>query len=70
LSAVSLWHRFRTGEFGRYELQRRLAALQARLGRLVWRGEASPDRKVAALCGSLDRWWAALWTFARLCPGR
>jgi Transposase IS66 family len=34
--------------------------------RLVWRGEASPDRKAAALCSSLDRWWAALWTFARV----
>jgi len=61
----ALWHRFRDGEFDRNELRRRLVPLQARLGRLIWRGEASPDRKVAALCGSLDRWWASLWTFAR-----
>jgi transposase len=62
----ALWHRFREGEFDRKTLLQRLVPLQARLGRLVWRGEASRDRKVAALCGSLDRWWAALWTFARV----
>lgn len=62
----ALWHRFRTGECDRTALRRRLGPLQARLGGLVWRGEASPDRKVAALCGSLDRWWASLWTFARV----
>jgi len=62
----ALWHRFRVGEFDRKALQRRLVPLQARLGRLVWRGEASPDRKAAALSRSLDRWWAALWTFARV----
>jgi transposase len=58
-----LWHRFRAGELDRKVLRRRLVPLQARLGRLVWRGEVSPDRKVAALCRALDRWWAALWTF-------
>jgi transposase len=62
----ALWHRFRAGEFDRQALLRRLVPLQARLGRLVWRGEASPDRKAAALCHALDRWWAALWTFARV----
>jgi transposase len=61
-----LWHRFRAGELDRNVLQRRLIPLRARLGRLVWRGEVSPDRKVAALCRALDRWWAALWTFARV----
>jgi transposase len=61
-----LWHRFRAGEFDQKVLQRQLVPLRARLGRLVWRGEVSPDRKVAALCHSLDRWWAALWTFARV----
>lgn len=35
----ALWHRFRAGEFDRKALQRRLVLLQARLGRLVWRGE-------------------------------
>jgi transposase len=56
----ALWHRFRDAEIDRKELRRRLVPLQARLGRLVWRGAASPDRKVAALCYALDRWWAAL----------
>ena len=63
----ALWHRFRAGEFDRKALQRWLVPLRARMGRLVWRGEASTDRKAAALCHSLDRWWAALWTFAAVC---
>ena len=44
--------RFRAGEFDRKELQRRLIPLQARLGRLLRRGQANADRKAAALCAS------------------
>jgi transposase len=62
----ALWHRFRAGEFGRSELRRRLIPLQARLGRLLRRGQACPDRKAAALCRELRKWWPALWTFARV----
>ena len=62
----ALWHGFRAGEFDRQELCRRLVPLQARLGRLLGRGQASPDRKAAALCRELNKWWAALWTFARV----
>jgi transposase len=62
----ALWHRFRAGELGRQELRRRLVPLQARVGRLLHRGQKSPDRKAAALCRELDKWWAALWTFARV----
>jgi transposase len=61
-----LWHRFRAGEYDRHGLQRRLIPLQARMGRLLQRGQANPDRKAAALCRELDKWWAALWTFARV----
>jgi hypothetical protein len=61
----ALWHRFRAGEWDRPELQRRLIPLQARLGRLLRRGQASPDRKAAALCRELAKWWPALWTFTR-----
>jgi transposase len=61
-----LWHRFRDGECDRKELRRRLIPLQARLGRLLRRGQESPDRKAAALCRELDKWWAALWTFAHV----
>jgi transposase len=60
------WHRFRAGEFDRPELRRRLVPLQARLGRLLRRGQDNPDDKAAALCRELDKWWAALWTFARV----
>jgi transposase len=62
----ALWHRFRAGEFDRQELQRRLIPLQARMGRLLRRGSENPDRKVAGLCRDLSKWWAALWTFARV----
>ena len=62
----ALWHRFRAGEYDRPELQRRLIPLQARLGRLLRRGQASPDRKATGLCRELTKWWPALWTFARV----
>jgi transposase len=62
----ALWHCFRAGEFGRQELQRRLVPLQARMGRLVRRGQGSADHKAAALCRELNKWWAALSTFARV----
>jgi transposase len=61
-----LWHDFRAGEYDRKALQRRLIPLQARLGRLLRRGEESPDRKAAGLCRELRKWWRALWTFARV----
>jgi transposase len=62
----ALWHRFRAGEFGRRDLQRRLIPLQARLGRLLRRGQETPARKAAGLCRELTKWWPALWTFARV----
>ena len=62
----ALWHRFRAGEFDRQELQRRLIPLQARLGRLLRRGQDNPDRRAAALCRQLQKWWPALWTFSRV----
>jgi transposase len=62
----ALWHRFRAGECDRQELQRRLIPLQARLGRLLRRGQQNPDRKAAALCRQLRKWWLALWNFARV----
>jgi transposase len=62
----ALWHRFRAGELDRQELRRRLIPLQARLGRLLRRGRENPDRKAAALCRDLSKWWTALWTFARV----
>jgi transposase len=62
----ALWQRFRAGEFDRPELRRRLIPLQARMGRLLRRGQENPDRKAAALCRELSKWWLALWTFARM----
>jgi transposase len=62
----ALWHRFQARQFDRQELRRRVIPLQARLGRLLRRGRANSDRKAAALCRALAKWWAALWTFARV----
>jgi transposase len=62
----ALWHRFRAGEFDRKELQRRLVPFQARMGRLLRRGQKNPDQKAAALCRELTKWWPALWTFTRV----
>jgi hypothetical protein len=58
----ALWHRFRAGEFDRQELQRRFIPLQARMGRLLRRGQENAGRKAAALCRELTKWWPALWT--------
>ena len=62
----ALWQRFRAGEVSRRDVQRQLVPIQARMRRLLWRGEENPDRKAAALCRDLNTWWAALWTFARV----
>jgi len=62
----ALWHRFRVGELDRKELRRLLVPIQARMGRLLWRGEESPDSKAAGLCRELNKWWEALWTFTRV----
>jgi transposase len=62
----ALWHRFRAGEFERQALRRQLIPLQARLGRLLRRGQENRDHKAAALCRQLAKWWPALWTFARV----
>ena len=40
--------------------------LQARLGRVLRRGQENPDHKAAGLCRELRKWWPALWTFARV----
>ena len=64
----ALWlpDRFQAGAFDRQELRRRLIPLQARLGRLLRRGQESPDPKAAALCRELGKWWPALWAFAQV----
>jgi transposase len=62
----AMWQRFRAGECDRQALQRRLVPLRARFGRLLRRGHENLDRKAAALCRELTKWWPALWTFARV----
>jgi transposase len=36
------------------------------MGRLLRRGQENPDPKAAGLCRELRKWWAALWSFARV----
>jgi transposase len=36
------------------------------MGRLLLRGQQNPDRKAAGFCRELTKWWAGLWTFARV----
>jgi transposase len=60
----ALWRQFRSGALERPTLRRRLVPLQARFGRLLWRGEACGDRQAAALCRDLNASWEALWRFA------
>jgi transposase len=60
------WYRFRAREFDRQELRHRLVPVQARLGRLLRRGQENPDRKAAAWCRELMKRWPALWTFAHV----
>jgi transposase len=62
----AFWYGFRAGEFDRRELCRQLIPLQARLKRLLRRGQDHPDRKARAVCRQLQKWWPALWTFARV----
>jgi hypothetical protein len=59
------WHCFHERQFNHKELLRPLVPSEARMGRFLWRGEESPDRKVAGLCCALNR-WEALWTFTRV----
>jgi hypothetical protein len=58
----ALWHRFQDGEL---ELQRRLAPLKARMRRLLWRGEDSPDHEAVGLCREPNKCWDALWAFTQ-----
>jgi len=64
--AAWLPDRFRAGAFDRRELRRRLVPLQARLGRLLRRGQENLDGKAAGPCRELTKWWPALWTFAQV----
>ena len=54
------------GQRDRPELQRRLVPLQARLGRLLRRGQESPNQKCRQPAARLDKRCPALWTFARV----
>src|SRR4051794_12293516 len=55
----ALWHGFRAGECSRKELRRRLIPLQARMGRLLRRGQETPDRKAAGVWPGVDQSGAA-----------
>ena len=58
------WHCFQRGEIDREELQAQLEPVQGAFRTLLALGSAGPCQKTARLCGELEEWWAALWTFA------
>jgi transposase len=62
----ALWHRFRAGAIDRQALRQQMVPIQARMGRLLWRGEDNPDDKAAGFCRELNKWWAALWIFTKV----
>ncbi|HEV2149202.1 MAG TPA: IS66 family transposase [Longimicrobiaceae bacterium] len=54
---------WKSEEAPRRELARRLVPLKARFARLLRRGAASQDRRVAAFSRNLQGLWPSLWTF-------
>jgi transposase len=58
------WHRFRSGEVARAQLQEEMAPIQAELRALVERGrDELPWEKARGFCRDLLWVWPALWTF-------
>jgi transposase len=59
------WHQFREGSLDRAGLRRALQPVQAAFRALLALGSAGPCPRTRTLCGELETWWEALWTFAR-----
>jgi transposase len=59
----ALWHRRVGGSLDRGQLKAAMEPVRARFRRLLERGAASSDRRVAGLCRNVLKLWAALWTF-------
>lgn len=60
------WHRFRTGELDRAQLQDAMAPIAADLRRLVETGRDDlPWEQARGFCRDLLHTWPALWTFVR-----
>ena len=58
------WHRFRSGDLERLQVQREMAPVQAELRALVEDGrDQLPWEKVRGFCRDLLLVWPALWTF-------
>lgn len=57
------YRRWREGEIPRKAMEKEIALIRARFGRLIRRGTESEDKKARALSRDLHRLWPALWTF-------
>ena len=64
----SCWHRFQRGAISWGELQKMMAVVEIRLGRLLQSGLSSSDQKVVGFCKKLLPLEAALFLFSRV-PG-
>ncbi len=58
-----LWHRMLEGNLDRVQLGTQLEPIRVRLERLIRRGAASADRRVAGFCRNVRKLWPSLWTF-------
>lgn len=61
----TLWRRYRRGQITHAQLRGRLAAPKKSFKGIVRRGLTCREQKARAVFRELDRFWDALWTFAR-----
>jgi len=58
-----LWHRMLEGDLDRAQFGREMEPIRARFQRLIQRGAASGDRKIAGFSRNVLKLWPSLWTF-------
>jgi transposase len=59
----ALWHRMVEGSLDRAQLKAAMEPVRKRFRRLLERGAASADRRVAGFCRNVLKLWSSLWTF-------
>jgi len=64
-NAMKLWKAFRLGQISQKQLNLSVRPIRSRFKILVKCGLRSKDRFMVALCKSLKKKWAAVWSFAK-----
>jgi len=64
-SAMKLWKAYRLGQISQKQLNLSVRPIRSRFKLLVKCGLRSKDRFMVALCKSLKKKWAAVWSFAK-----